>query len=573
VKNTNREVKWLFIIIIAAGIYFSLIFNRGINVVDEGWILRKAQMILHGRLPYRDNWCMIGPGSIYIQAGLLALSGGKIIAVRFYALFQALASVLLAFFIVRSFQRPPYMYIAPILFIPWNLLVFYRGAHHNVDSNFFVLLTLFFMILYERRLSRVWFFLSALSAGLTFIFKQNITVVMVLFMLYAVFSHPSRDGQGYLLTDRLVRAFWAGVIMCLPLLGFSIYFAIENMLLDFYRFTILGPFSLEKKWWIAQMIFLLRMLSPIILYSFLIGIFFHYLGTWLDAGRKAWARAWLVVVLFLHAGIISARIYSGDLTFHWPSFTTIIPLIVIGLTFGLSCRDPLLTGFSRRSLNLTLVFTALIYLINISSGASFAHTVIEFYCSLLLFGYVIETLLRHWSQILPFLAPGFLWAAVVLIGLIGFVPAITNRPEMFLAQEPILSSRSTVNLPALRGIRVTEELKRDIKEVYQVVNTETAPGEPIFVFPLGAFYYFLTERPTPYFHDFFFFEYFFASEQAEVIRALEDQKVRLVLLPTKSGHLGSQLDAGSLQEIYAYIFQNYRAGPICGRYQVYLRDG
>ncbi len=569
-----REWKWLVLILIVAGVYFSLIFNRGINVVDEGWSLHKAQMICHGQLPYRDNFYMVTPGSIYLQAALLGLSGGKVIAVRFYALFQALVSVLLAFFIVRSFQRRPYVYIAPILFIPWNLLVFYRCAHYNVDSNFFALLTLFFLIAYERRMSRVWFFLSALSAGLTFTFKQNIGAVMVLFTLYAVFTHHGRKEELDKLSDRLIRALWAGLIMCLPILGFSIYFAIENALLDFGRSAILYALLQKKGWVIEQVIFSVKLwLLPMGLYIFFICLFFHYFRKWLEAGRRAWARGWLAAMFFLHAVVIGALIYHTGLIFDWTVFTAIIPLIVMGLTFLLSRRDPLLSGSIRRCLNLTLAFAAFIYLVNILSGIGFIHTVIGFYCSLLLLGYVLETLLRRWSRLLPYLAPGFLWAAVLVVGLIGFVHLITNRPEMFFAHEPIVSSRSAVNFPALRGIRVTEELKQEIEEIYWLVEAETAPEEPILILPLGSFYYFLTERPPAFFMQFFFFELSFAHQQAEVIQALEDQDVRLVLIPTRSGDLGHQLDAGYLQEIYAYIFQNYRAGPICGRYQVFLRHG
>lgn len=572
IMNNRKNTIILVVIILAAVAYFSAIFNRGMDVIDEGWFIHKAQMIIDGLVPYRDHFAVVNPGSLYLQAAILHLSGGMVISLRIFALLEAIAVILVAYGITRSFLKPPYSYIAPVILIPWNLFVFYRSANYSVDCTLVAMLCLLAIIEFEKRGSRLWLAAAAACAGLAFIIKQNVGGVVIIFTLFAILFIPDPEGRAYGLKTRIFRIFWAGALTCIPLLAFVIYFFMEDALPEFFRLTVMRSLMAKKTWILGQLTnSILFVILPLSAYTLSVGCFFHFIRKWLDAGKRG--KAWVAISLIVlaHVAAATAVIYRLGLVFEWTVFTGVVPLIAFGLAILHLIGDAALQGHERMSMKLTLAFTILLYAVNMMTGMSFAHTIIAFSVSVLVFGYVMEVLVRKWSAVLPRLGPAFLWASIALAGLMGFIPALTNKPIMFFGQQPIVGSTEPVDLPEMKGMRVTAELKQEMESIYAVTEKYTAPGEAILVFPLGSFYYYITDRPAPYFLECFFYQYFFAEEQDEAIESIKSKKVRLVFLPVRGKGVDQQMEALYLRKIFAYIYDNFRAGPVCGRYQAFFR--
>jgi hypothetical protein len=553
----GREAKFLGLILIAAGLYFLLVFNRGISMVDEGFVLHLAQMVTRGQVPCRDFFYHAIPGTLYIHASLFSLFGEKLIMVRVYALFQAIITVWLFFRVARTFQRVPFAYFSALLAVPWNILVFYRMAHYNVDSIFFALCTLFCILGFARKKSWPWVLGAGLAAGITLICKQNIGLLICLF---AVFATALTRDSAFSLNKRLIMVF---IPMVAPLAVLLVYFVSQGALFDLYQVVVVEAIQ-SKQHWLVNLI-LWRGLQSLFFILVYFGIIFLF-SLWLKKARGGSGRsreiAWVSIIIF-HLVIFSFLILAG----HF--FTAIFPLLLIASAVFASWKDHQTAGDERYCRNLTIVFVGLIYVGGLSSGVDVTHNLLSFSPALVITGYLIQVAISRSGEKMS--RGRFRMAAAVLVFmlLVGFVYPFTPF-GVLVFHEPWWKACKKVDLPRLQGIRVSEETKHEIESIYEIVNINTAPGEPILVFPIGSFYYFITERPAPFFQEFFFYEVFFAHQQDELIQGMEDQKIRLILLPAREGELGGLLDAGYLSKVYQYIYQHYEFHERCGRYEVYL---
>ena len=93
---------------------FRLPFVRsGINLYDEGLQLYTAARVLAGDVPYRDFFAYYGPGHYYLPAGVMALLGQEIVAVRLAQL--AISAVIPAalYLMARRAGVPPVWALVP----------------------------------------------------------------------------------------------------------------------------------------------------------------------------------------------------------------------------------------------------------------------------------------------------------------------------------------------------------------------------------------------------------------------------------------------------------------------------
>jgi len=78
------------------------VYNKYWAPYDEGIVAVAAQMILAGKIPYKDFFIiMYPPGQIYLLAALFKIFSAGLIAGRIYALLVSVASTMLVFFMSR----------------------------------------------------------------------------------------------------------------------------------------------------------------------------------------------------------------------------------------------------------------------------------------------------------------------------------------------------------------------------------------------------------------------------------------------------------------------------------------
>ncbi|XVJ68842.1 MAG: hypothetical protein HEQ39_03700 [Rhizobacter sp.] len=179
-----------FLLTAVAGIslyWVSRFFDRGLSVVDEGFIASLSMRVLGGELPYRDFFTLITPGVFLLHAGLYDLFGPSLLVGRYVLLGIASTVPVLIYAIARRRLHPLPSLAAAALSLIWgpSALENINHANYNWLSHFFALIGLWLASIgidlsirtpsatTKKRLMGT-AFLTGLSLGLAVLFKQNI---------------------------------------------------------------------------------------------------------------------------------------------------------------------------------------------------------------------------------------------------------------------------------------------------------------------------------------------------------------------------------------------------------------
>jgi hypothetical protein len=134
-------VSLLFLLVLA------LLFSRSVRAGsnhDEDQFIASAQLLLdHSLLPYRDFAYFHTPNLVFIYAALFTLSEYTLFSARLFSVASAFVSVVLIFFLVKSFfkEHPPWLAMtaaaASVFFLlPNPLFAYTSGFAWNHDFQF-----------------------------------------------------------------------------------------------------------------------------------------------------------------------------------------------------------------------------------------------------------------------------------------------------------------------------------------------------------------------------------------------------------------------------------------------------
>jgi hypothetical protein len=170
-------------------------------------------------------------------------------------------------------------------------------------------------------------------------------------------------------------------------------------------------------------------------------------------------------------------------------------------------------------------------------------------------------------------------ARVALAAVLIAVPVATTLPNLQARTEGFvrpLSSPGLVPLirlegfPAVSGVTVTQQDASTLLAAATFLRDNTAPGEPIFVYPSAPILYVLADRanPTPFAHL-----YPGAATDLEVqqmVQTLRDQPVRLVVVSPRA--LAFWGKPGPNQPLEDFLAQHYREVARFGDFRVLRQD-
>ncbi len=142
--------------------FMRLIFIGG----DEGSFVDGAVRILHGQVFARDFFEVMGPGPFYLLAGLFKLFGATMVTDRAWLFITSLGTLLAMYFLSRR-VCPRYQILPPILLISVYFSMMWPMVNHHVDSNFFGLLSVVCMVLWQELRKSVLLFAAGTLAGVT----------------------------------------------------------------------------------------------------------------------------------------------------------------------------------------------------------------------------------------------------------------------------------------------------------------------------------------------------------------------------------------------------------------------
>jgi hypothetical protein len=186
---------------------------------DEGILDNGAVRIIHGQVFARDFFEVIGPGTFYWLAAFFRLFGVSFMATRICLFLTSLGTALLMYFLSRRicarYQILPCLILAGTYFSG-----LWPAISHHVDSNFFALLAVALMALWQDKRSPGLLVAAGASAGLTTAFLQPKGMLLFcafliwLWVLYrrgnSSLSSLSIVTGGYLSVAGLVLAYFWG---------------------------------------------------------------------------------------------------------------------------------------------------------------------------------------------------------------------------------------------------------------------------------------------------------------------------------------------------------------------------
>lgn len=138
---------------------------------DEGTLDYGAVRVVHGQVFARDFFEVIGPGTFYWLAAFFKLFGISFLATRICLFLSSLGTALLMYFLSRRICAR--YWILPCIILAGTYFGgLWPAISHHVDSNFFALLAVACLALWQDRHNTSLLVVAGGLAGLTTVFLQ-----------------------------------------------------------------------------------------------------------------------------------------------------------------------------------------------------------------------------------------------------------------------------------------------------------------------------------------------------------------------------------------------------------------
>ncbi len=187
---SSPERPYLISVIIFCALLMLLTFNRTAPIT-EGWFSTYADMILSGKVPYRDFELVLPPLYTYLVAAVNLVFGNHLIVWRIIGMFLFIGTGTLAF---KLFRMMFPSWVSAIAAITAMITSFADGVFVSYDYinffSFFAFWTLYESLkllngLYHKEnfnWNRHYFYIGILC-GITFLFRQSSGLIIFVFLL------------------------------------------------------------------------------------------------------------------------------------------------------------------------------------------------------------------------------------------------------------------------------------------------------------------------------------------------------------------------------------------------------
>ena len=165
------RVRSYLLFVLCASLYILPFMRLYMLGTDEGTLDYGAVRVVHGQVFARDFFEVIGPGTFYWLAAFFKLLGISFLATRICLFITSLGTALLMYFLSRRICAR-YCALPCILLAGAYFGGLWPAISHHVDSNFFALLTVACIVLWQDRRSKRLLFIAGALAGLTTVFLQ-----------------------------------------------------------------------------------------------------------------------------------------------------------------------------------------------------------------------------------------------------------------------------------------------------------------------------------------------------------------------------------------------------------------
>lgn len=222
------------IIIIIVNLAFSSLYFTNTFPLSEGWFVNYSELILRGKVPYKDFYYFLPPFTLFFDTILWKLSFGLLIVFRGWYLFERILIYLLVYrFLCRYFK---WQYAAISCTISEILCAadafdFFGDYNQNI-----VLLVVLFAycaanfteeVIFKSKLKHL--FLAGVLLGFMFLCKQTIVLSCFIIYLFALIINC------YLNKDKNLFRYIIFVALgtLIPIICFFIYLSYHNAIVPF----------------------------------------------------------------------------------------------------------------------------------------------------------------------------------------------------------------------------------------------------------------------------------------------------------------------------------------------------
>jgi len=223
-------IGWPLVLFVVASAYLSsFATHRDVNA-DEGWQLDCALRILDGQIQHRDFESVYTAGRHYLFAGLLAVSGKSLLAVRLAFCVLLGIGVALVFSVGRRLMP------AWLALLAAGLVLAVPGPWHKVFYSLILLLGVYMLMRWWETGRPRWLALTGVVGGLGAWFRQdNGLFVLVMGLALIVLDALALRGRGPGPRQRLAEA--AALLtpaagLLLGVFGFFAYYGAGSALLE-----------------------------------------------------------------------------------------------------------------------------------------------------------------------------------------------------------------------------------------------------------------------------------------------------------------------------------------------------
>ena len=559
------------------------IYNRGLNLLDEGFVLHVAERVLQGQVPYRDFFTQLTPGAFLALAAVFSLTGPSVIVGRWVTVVIGLLITALLYLGGRRILSREAAALAALAFPVWGIGQgwFYPNYSWFALAACMLALECTLRALSSwdrRRTALLWAAGAGLSCGVAAFCKQNMGLYTLVWLTGGVLVAAPGPWRG-----RLFPALAMGLASLPVPLALVIWLARHGALADFYRDAV----------WIPMAVFPREMAAP-------------YPPFWPPwplpqdpPGQGLWAFRLICLLPPLLYGLAFAKLAVQRLSRRRE------PLPAASLRPGPAPRSGAHPG-ARAGAEVVWLAFALAIWGTAFPRADFDHVQVALGPAFVLGAAVLESFgrgivrLRIWRlwgapDVAAFTVKprlGWEWGERLRLVLwrVDGVCCRRGLPQALacailgafllsgLAHARALHMGPTWTLRTLSGIAprgagilLDHDDAAELRLLVQEVRRLSAPGESIASLPWNAGLYFLAERRNATRYDLFIPASVLPEDIPEIAASL-DQARLIVYWTARDSFINNTSLDDRTPELHQYIMSRYRAVAAINAYRLLLKE-
>jgi hypothetical protein len=306
-RSFARRYAGYFIFTLLASLYLLPIMRILLLGTNEGTLVGGAVRVVHGQVFARDFFEVMGPGTIYWLAAFFKLFGVTFLALRICLFLTSLGTGLLIYFLTRRICGK-YWTLPSILLAGTYYGMQWPAISHHVDSNFFGLLSVACVVVWQDRHWKGLLLGAGFLAGCTTCIHQPKGMLLLVAILL------------WLLMQRLRRA---APMATLGWVAAGYLGAIGLMAVYFWTQGALGSLLYANIVWPSQHY------GAVNTVPYALGLFSQYWNHWIIAkGPFNWSigMAAILITPFCFVAALPALFLVLGLLYKWKTAPPEIPL-------------------------------------------------------------------------------------------------------------------------------------------------------------------------------------------------------------------------------------------------------